>query len=107
MSARKEFFFRQRVTDAELNSAFDDLEAMGRNLAADAGAFGVLANAVVSQHGPVADLTVDVSGPGVIVDQQGQRIFFSALQNVSVAQDDNGVATATSAPGKELSLIHI
>jgi hypothetical protein len=101
MSARKEFYFRQRVTDAELNSAFDDLEAMGRSLTADLGAFGVLANAVVSPHGPVADLTVDISGPGVLVDQQGQRIVFSALQNVSLAQDENGVATAVSAQGKE------
>jgi hypothetical protein len=55
----------------------------------------------VSQHAPVADLTVDVSGPASILDQLGRRVFFSALQNVNVAQDDNGVSTAVSAAGKE------
>jgi hypothetical protein len=101
MSARKNFFFRQRVTEAELDSAFDDLEDADHNLAGDLGFTGVLANAVVSQHAPVADLTVDVSGPASILDQLGRRVFFSALQNVNVAQDDNGVSTAVSAAGKE------
>jgi hypothetical protein len=45
MSARKNFFFRQRVTEAELDSAFDDLEQADHNLAGDLGFTGVLANA--------------------------------------------------------------
>jgi len=101
MSARKQFFFRERVTEGELNSAFDDLENADHHLAADLGFTGVLANAVVSPHAPVGDLTVDVSGPGILLDQQGKRIFFSSLQNVSVAQDNNGVATAVSSAGQE------
>lgn len=101
MSARKNFYFRQRVTEAELDAAFDDLELADHNLAGDLGFTGVLANAVVSQHAPVPDLTVDVSGPASILDPQGRRVFFSSLQNVSLAQDDNGVATAVSAAGKE------
>jgi hypothetical protein len=101
MSARKNFFFRQRVTAAELDSAFDDLEDADHNLAGDLGFTGVLANAVVSQHAPIADLTVDVSGPASILDQLGRRVFFFALQNVNVGQDDNGVSTAESAAGKE------
>jgi hypothetical protein len=101
MSNRKSYFFRQRVTEAELDAGFDDLEKADHDLAGDLGFTGVLANAVVSQHAPVADLTVDVSGPAAILDQHGQRIFFSSLQNVSVAHDDNGVATAVSAAGKE------
>jgi hypothetical protein len=94
MANRRDYFFRQRVTEAELEKA-------DQNLAADLGFVGVLANAVVSQHAPIADLTVDVSGPGAVLDSLGQRIFFSALQNVSVAQDDNGVSTAVSASGQE------
>jgi len=101
MSARKNFFFRQRVTEAELDAAFDDLEDADHNLAGDLGFTGVLANAVVSPHAPVPDLTVDVSGPASILDQLGRRIFFSALANVNVAQDGNAVATAVSAAGKE------
>jgi len=101
MSSRKDFFFRQRVTEAELDAAFADLEQADHDLAADLGFVGVLANAVVSPHAPVPNLTVDISGPGSALDQQGQRIFFSSLQNVNVAQDDNAVSTEVSAAGKE------
>jgi hypothetical protein len=89
------------VTEAELDDGFEQLEKAEHDLGADLGFVGVLANAVVSQRAPVPDLTVDVSGPGSILDQLGQRIFFSALQNVNVAQDDNGVTTGVSASGKE------
>src|SRR5512141_2284057 len=101
MANRKDFYFRQRVTEAELDSGFADLEQADHDLAADLGFAGVLANAVVSQHAPVPDLTVDVSGPGSILDPLGQRIFFSALQNVDVSQDENAVSTAVTTAGNE------
>ncbi len=101
MSNRLDYYFRQRVTEAELDLGFAELEQADQNQAADLGFTGVLANAIVSQHAPVADLTVDVSGPGAVLDQAGQRIFFSSLQNVNVAQDDNGVSTDVSGAGKE------
>jgi hypothetical protein len=101
MADRLDYFFRQRVTEAELDLGFELLERADRNLAADLGFVGVVAGAAVSQHAPVPDLTVDVSGPGAVYDQLGERIFFSALQNVNVAQDDNGVSTAVSAAGRE------
>lgn len=101
MADRLDYFFRQRVTEAELDLGFELLERADRNLAADLGFMGVVANAAVSQHAPVPDLTVDVSGPASILDQAGQRIFFSSLQNVDVAQDSSGVSTAVAAAGNE------
>jgi hypothetical protein len=101
MANRLDYFFRQRLTEAELDLGFAELELADNNLAGDLGFTGVLANAAVSQHAPVPDLTVDISGPASILDQQGRRIFFSSLQNVSVAQDGNGVATAVTAAGQE------
>ena len=101
MSHRLDYYFRQRVSEAELDLGFSQLEQADRDLAADLGFTGVIANAVVSQHAPVPDLTVDISAPGAVIDQLGQRIFFSALQNVNVAQDDNGVSTGVSGAGKE------
>lgn len=101
MANRRDYFFRQRVTEAELDDGFAELEKADQNLAAELGFTGVLANAVVSQHAPVPDLSADVSGPGAALDQLGQRIFFSALQNVNVAQDDGGVSTSVSAAGQE------
>ena len=58
-----------------------------QNLAADLGFVGVVANAVVSQHAPMPDLTMD--------------IFFSALENVDASKDENGVSTGVSGTGKE------
>jgi hypothetical protein len=101
MADRVDYFFRERVTEAELDLGFELLERADRNLAADLGFVGVLANAAVSQHAPVPDLTVDVSGPASILDQAGERIFFSSLQNVDVAQDSSGVSTAVAAAGNE------
>jgi hypothetical protein len=101
MADRLDYFFRQRVTEAELDLGFELCERAERNLAADLGFVGVVAGAVVSQHAPVPDLTVDVSGPGAVYDQLGERVFFSSLQNVNVAQDDNGVSTAVAAGGNE------
>ncbi|HET9621792.1 MAG TPA: hypothetical protein VFP84_10515 [Kofleriaceae bacterium] len=101
MANKKSFYFRQRVSDAELNAAFDDFESADHALVADLGFIGVLANAVVSPHAPVPNLTVDVSGPGIALDQLGRRLFFSGLQTVNVAQDDNGVATNVSVAGKD------
>jgi hypothetical protein len=101
MADRLDYFFRQRVTETELDLGFELLERADRNLAADLGFVGVVAGAVVSQHAPVPDLTVDVSGPGAVYDQLGERVFFSSLQNVNVAQDDNGVSTAVAAGGNE------
>jgi len=101
MSSRKDFFDGQRVTEGELDSAFDDLERADHNVVADLGFVGVVLNGAVSQHAPVPDLTVDVSGPAVIYDQAGRRIFFSSLQNANVAQDDNGVSTEVATTGNE------
>ena len=101
MADRLDYFFRQRVTEAELDLGFELLERAERNLPADLGFVGVVAGAVVSQHAPVPDLTVDVSGPGAVYDQLGERVFFSSLQNVNVAQDDNGVSTSVAGGGNE------
>ena len=101
MSDRKDFYFRQRVGEDELDAAFADLEVADHRLMGDLGFVGVHANAAVSPHAPISDLTVDVSGPGILYDQLGQRVFFSALQVVSVGSDDNGVPTAVTAAGKE------
>ena len=57
-----------------------------QTLAADLGFVGVVANAVVSQHAPMPDLTMD--------------ICFSALENVDTSKDENGVSTGVSGPGR-------
>mgnify|MGYP000844949692 CR=1 FL=1 len=62
MADRVDFYFRQRVTEAELDLAFALLEKADRDLAADLNIYGVIAGAVPSPHAPVPDLTVDAAG---------------------------------------------
>ncbi len=73
MADRTNFYFRQRVTEAELDLAFSQLENADRNLAADLGIHCVVSGAVPSPHAPVADLTIDLTAPGRAYDNLGQR----------------------------------
>jgi len=101
VSSRVDFYFRQRVTEAELDLAFDLLEQADRNLAADIGLYGVVSGAVPSQHAPIADLTVDLSAPGRAYDRLGQRVFFGTGQRVDLAADSTGIPTEVTTVGQE------
>lgn len=101
MAARVDFFFRQRVSEAELDLAFELLEQADRNLAADIGVYGVVSGAVPAPHAPVADLTIDLTAPGRAYDNLGQRIFFGTGQTVDCAVDRVGIPTDVSSAGNE------
>jgi len=64
MADRVDFYFRQRVTEAELDLAFVLLEKADRDLAADLNIYGIVSGAVPAPHSPVPDLTVDLTAPG-------------------------------------------
>ncbi len=99
MANRRDYFFRQKVTEAELDVGFNGLEVADFNLAIDHGLVGITDDMVVSEKSGTPDLTVDVSGPGTAYSKQGERIFFSSLQNVDLSVDDGSVSTAVAAPG--------
>jgi len=46
MADRTDFHFRQKVTEAELDLAFELLEKADRNLAADLGIYGIISGRV-------------------------------------------------------------
>ena len=100
-AAKLEYFFRQRVSEAELNLGFDLLEQADHNLAADMGLLGVITGAVPTEHAPVADLTIDLTGPARAYDAAGQRIAFGTGQRVDCAVDSNGIPTEVSTAGQE------
>lgn len=99
MANRKDYFFRQKVTEAELDAGFDGLEQADFKLAIDNDLVGRMDGMDVSEKSGTPDLTVDVSGPGVSYSKQGERIAFSSLQNVDLSVDDGAVSTAVAAPG--------
>lgn len=100
MADRFDFFFRQKVTEAELDGAFDALEAADRNMLVDLGLVGVIKNAGVTEAG-TPDLTVDVAGNSVVHDKLGQRIAWGPVQNIDVSVDEGSVSTSVGTPGNE------
>ncbi|QVW70577.1 hypothetical protein [Myxococcus xanthus] len=101
MSNRLDFHFRQKVTEAELDLAFAQLEQADRSLASDLGVHGVISGAVPAPHSPVPNLTVDLTAPARAYDNLGQRIFFGTGQTVDCAVDVSGIPTDVSTSGSE------
>lgn len=98
MANRRDFYFRQKVTEAELDGALNELEAADRALASDLGLVGVAAGLAVAQQ-LVPNLTVQVSGPGVAYDQTGQRCYIPSTQTVDCSVDESALNTAVVTPG--------
>jgi len=101
MADRSDFYFRQKVTEAELDLAFALLEKADRNLAADIGVYGIISGAEPTPHSPVPDLTVDLTAPGRAYDNLGQRIFFGTGQVVDCSVDHTGIPTEVPVAGQE------
>lgn len=101
MADRVDFYFRQRVTEAELDLAFALLEKADRDLAADLNIYGVITGAVPAPHAPVPDLTVDLTAPARAYDNLGQRMFFGTGQTVDCAVDLVGIPTDVATVGNE------
>lgn len=97
---RRDYFFRQLVTEDELDAGFEQAEQADRAFTTDFGMVGVADDLVVTQHSPTPDLTVDVSA-GAAYDQQGQRCAIVSTQNPDLSVDSLGVSTAVTAPGNE------
>jgi hypothetical protein len=101
MSDRARYYFRQRISEAELNLAFELLEKADRNLAADLGIYGVISGAVPAPHSPVPNLCVDLTAPGRAYDKLGQRLFFGTGQTVDCAVDLVGIPTDVASASNE------
>ncbi len=101
MADRVDFYFRQRVTEAELDLAFALLEKADRDLAADLNIYGIVSGAVPAPHSPVPDLTVDLTAPARAYDNLGQRMFFGTGQTVDCAVDLVGIPTDVATVGNE------
>lgn len=101
MSSRVDWYFRQRVTEAELDLAFDELEQADWNLASDLGVYGVISGAVAVPHSPVPNLSIGLTAPGRAYDRLGRRVFLAAGTTVDCSKDLNGTPTEVVAPNAE------
>jgi hypothetical protein len=98
MANRRDFYFRQKVTEAELDGAFAELENADRAITSDLGFIGVAVGLAVAQQ-VSPNLTVLISGPGVAYDQTGQRVAIPSSQTLNCAVDEDAVNTAVVTPG--------
>lgn len=97
---RRDFYFRQKVTEAELDGAFDAVETADWAQASDAVLTGILLGLTAAQNG-VPNTTINVAGPGVAYDATGRRISVPTTQNVDVSVDESSVSTAVAGGGNE------
>jgi hypothetical protein len=104
MANRLDYFFRQTVTEAELDEGFDKMEQAILDVMADQLLIGIWTGAVASQHSPTADLTIDLTGPAIGRDKDGNRLFYSPAQNPDLSIDENGTSTAVATGGNEKTL---
>lgn len=89
---RRDYYFKQRVMEDELDAGFTGAEAADHDLAVDSGLVGVMYGLNVAQNA-VPDLTVLV-GQGTAYDSQGQRSHVDNEQSVDCSIDHLGVNTA-------------
>jgi hypothetical protein len=101
MSSRVNYYFRQGVTEAELDLGFELLEQADHSLASDVGIFGIIDGMRASERDGVPDLSVDLTAPGRAYDRLGRRIFYGTAQNVDLSTDVSGVSTAVQGEGNE------
>jgi len=96
---RKDFYYRQKVTEGELDEAFDAAENADHNLMVDQSLVGLLSGNV-TEKSTTPDISVDVSAT-VGYDQEGQRINIPSSENVDVSEDYTSTSTSVAGSGNE------
>jgi hypothetical protein len=96
---RLDYYFRQKVTEAELDDGFAKAEAADWNMVVDADLTGIHYGLACSEQA-VPNMTVLMTA-GAAYDATGRRIRIPANQNVNCAADYNGISTTVANPGNE------
>lgn len=97
---RRDFYFRQRVSEQEMDAAFGDVEDAIKVFLQGFQYTGVALGAVGAQAA-IPNLTVVLSGPAIIYQQTQEPIHWSSPQTVNVAVDENGVTTTVAGAPNE------
>lgn len=100
MAGRVDYFYRQKVTESELDQGFALLEIADFNMMKDLDLIGIMDGGVVTQKAGTPDISVDVTA-AKIHDKEGQRISWGSTQNVDVSIDENSQSTDVSGGGNE------
>ncbi|MEW6104847.1 MAG: hypothetical protein AB1563_00545, partial [Bacillota bacterium] len=97
---RQNYYYRQKVTEADLDNLETNLENALKNSIVDLFGVGMVAGGEVLPNSPTPDMSVIVTA-GRGYDFLGQRIAWSTSQNVDCSKDKDGVSTAVAASGNQ------
>lgn len=99
---REDFYFKQPVTESELDSAFDYCEQADNSMMTDQALSGIFQGGEATQHTGTPNVSIDLSGPCFGYDQAGRRLYFGGPSlNVPLANDSNGSPTTVAGGGNE------
>jgi hypothetical protein len=96
---RWDFFYKQLVSEADLDESNDWAENAERNFAIDAELTGIFSGGVATQHNPLG-LIVDVSAC-VARDRLGRRLVWGGVEEIDVTEDEYAISTAPSSGYKK------
>lgn len=96
---RYNFYDQQKVSEGELDGAFDAVETAVDRIYGDLDRIGIAYGANVTEHAP-NNFTVDLT-QGIVIDQTGQRAAWSGTLNIDMTQDENGVPTSIVGVGQD------
>lgn len=106
MSDRYDFFYRQLLTEAELDDAFNAMEVADRAMMADAGFAGIMSGLSIAQQ--IVPAGTVICALGTAYDKTGKRLRVPSNQNVDLTKDFNGTSTAVAgAPNKKILSIFL
>lgn len=100
MADRRTYYQGQLVQEDELNAGFTGLENADRNAMVDLALAGVASGLTVAEASPTS-LSVQVGGPGVAYDPNGQRCAVPGTQLVDLSVDSLGASTAVTLSGNK------
>lgn len=96
---KRDWYYRQLVTESDLDESFDWAETADRAQNEDFGIVGAFSGLGVTPNAP-ADLNVLVAA-GVGCDKDGKRLYISSQQIVDCSEDVYGASTSVSGGSNE------
>ncbi len=94
------WFFKQAVTEENMNDAFGAVQSSMFNLMTDQKLVGLAQGGTPGPTTPTANLSIVIGGPTYAYDQLGERIYAPTF-SADCSKDLNNVSTAVSGAGNE------
>ncbi len=94
------WFFKQAVTEENMNDAFGAVQSSMFNLMTDQKLVGLAQGGTPGPTTPTANLSIVIGGPTYAYDQLGERIYAPTF-SADCSKDLNNVSTAVGGAGNE------